>query len=98
ADREHLARATEDDLLMSDEAWEAYGVHADARDVGAARAFDRLGAWRSGVGDARLGHALGRGPGGPRGRVGLILVMQLDDLGGGQNPGCLRRKALHEHR
>ena len=83
-DREGLPRSAEQDLLVGDQAASPDGVHVDAVDVGAAGAVE---AGRRGVGHRP---EPGLAPGGrdelrrtPRraaGRVGLVGVVQLDDL------------------
>ena len=62
-----------------------YGVHADAVDVGAAGAVELRAWWRPASGPARprarasaTSSAVRRAV--PRGRVGLVRVVQLDDL------------------
>ena len=92
----------EDDLLVRHEAADAQAVHADAVDVGATRALE--------TGGRRVGHrgAAGLAAGGgdqlcraPRGAgrgVGLVGVVQLDDLDRLEERGGLRGEAHHQDR
>src|SRR5690606_23311753 len=84
ADGEGRAVAAEQHLLVGDEPGQADRVHTHAVDVGAARPVEP-GA--GGVGHrphpglgTGLGDQLGGAPGGARGGVGLVRVVQLDDL------------------
>src|SRR5437868_315844 len=83
-DREGLTVETEQYLLVGDEPGQPYRVDVDPVHVGAAGAVEFLaGRVRHrpapGLGP-RLGHQFGGAARGPRGRVGLLRVVQLDDL------------------
>ena len=97
-DRERLPLAAEDDLLVRHQTREPHRVDADAVDVAAACAAHALVAGLA----VRRRAACRRHP--PRGRhrrsrrrVGLVLVVELDDLGVGQVPDRLFGEALHQH-
>jgi hypothetical protein len=101
-DGQGLAESAQDDLLVGDQPPDPEAVHADALDVGAARALQR---GRGGVGDrARAGPSSrvgdqGRGArGGARGRVRLVGVVQLHHLDGLEVRRGLGGEAHHQHR
>ena len=80
-DRQRLAVATEQDLLMSDQPGEPDGVDADAVDVRAAGAVELLGRRvRRSLARPRRGDQLRGTAGGSARRVDLVRVVQLDDL------------------
>ena len=93
----------EDDLLVGDQAADPQAVHADAVDVGARGR--RRGRWRSRRAPARSpasraggGDQLRRTPRGAGGRVGLVGVVQLDDLDRLVERRRGRGEAHHQHR
>src|SRR5207245_9238607 len=93
---EGLPDPSEDDLLVSDQARQAHGMDPDALDVSPAYAFDGLALGSLPLLTPGLGHALRGGQGGPGRSVELPLMVELDDLGGGEHAGSHGREALEE--
>ena len=73
-------------------------MHPDALQVTAAAALERLPVGAAVPVGAFPGDAPGRGERGPRRSVGLLVVVELDDLGGRKVPGRLRRESLGQDR
>src|SRR6478735_5022128 len=102
ADRQGLPRRPEDDLLVRHEATDAQAVHTDALDVGATRALEaggrRVGHWGAAGVAAGGGDQLSRAPRGAGRGVGLVGVVQLDDLDRLEERRGLRGEAHHQDR
>ena len=101
-DGERLPHAAEHDLLVGDQPADPQAVHADPVDVRAARPVEP---GVRGVGHraqsrlaAGVGDQLRRTTGRAGGRVDLVRVVELHDLGGLVEPGRLGREAHHQDR
>ena len=99
-DAQAFSQTSQDDLLMGHVARQAHrmnrhGIGLGAPCAGGQLGFLHLGRWGLGPDRFDLLRCL---DGGARGGFGLHVVVQLDDLHVGKEPGRLGREAHHQHR
>src|SRR5215211_3192947 len=96
-DREGLPLPAEDDLLVRHQPGQPHRVHADPLDVAPAHPLERFGERAPPRAVPLVLDPADRGDRGPRWRVRLLVVVELDDLDGRQVADRLCGEALHQH-